>query len=170
MTLKMALKQLVSLVLPFTVLVIIPYLIIADPTLPLLKHADRITIAASIIGALLVVIGLAGMAMTIKMFIQIGKGTLAPWSPTKKLVVKGLYAHLRNPMISSVLFILLGEVFLFESWKLLVWWMVALAVNHAYFILVEEPGLYRRFGEEYRIYKDNVPRWIPRISPWEPKE
>lgn len=170
MIMKMVLKQLLSLVLPFTVLVVIPYLIISDRALPIMKSADYVTVLAFIIGAPLVVMGLAGMALTIKMFIQIGKGTLAPWSPTKKLVVKGLYAHVRNPMISSVLLVLLGEAFMFESWKLLVWWAVVLAVNHAYFILVEEPGLYRRFGEEYRIYKDNVPRWIPRISPWEPGE
>jgi protein-S-isoprenylcysteine O-methyltransferase Ste14 len=37
-------------------------------------------------------------------------------------------------------------------------------VNHAYFLLAEEPGLERRFGDEYRAYKRAVPRWVPRRS------
>ena len=35
---------------------------------------------------------------------------------------------------------------------------------------VEEPGLQRRFGDDYRRYKANVPRWVPRATPWEPPE
>jgi protein-S-isoprenylcysteine O-methyltransferase Ste14 len=41
-----------------------------------------------------------------------------------------------------------------------------LALNHLYFVLSEEPGLERRFGREYRRYKAEVPRWIPRLRPW----
>jgi protein-S-isoprenylcysteine O-methyltransferase Ste14 len=33
-------------------------------------------------------------------------------------------------------------------------------MNHLYFILSEEPGLERRFGESYAEYKRAVPRWI----------
>jgi protein-S-isoprenylcysteine O-methyltransferase Ste14 len=40
------------------------------------------------------------------------------------------------------------------------------AINHVYFILSEEPGLEKRFGQEYLEYKKNVPRWIPRLKPW----
>jgi protein-S-isoprenylcysteine O-methyltransferase Ste14 len=32
--------------------------------------------------------------------------------------------------------------------------------------LLEEPGLVKRFGEDYLSYKRNVPRWIPRWTPW----
>jgi len=64
-------------------------------------------------------------------------------------------------MISAVLAVLLGEALLFGSPALLVWCAVFLAANHAFFLLVEEPGLERRFGDEYREYKRSVPRWIP---------
>jgi protein-S-isoprenylcysteine O-methyltransferase Ste14 len=37
-----------------------------------------------------------------------------------------------------------------------------------YMPLVEEPGLKRRFGEDYETYAANVPRWLPRLRPWEP--
>jgi protein-S-isoprenylcysteine O-methyltransferase Ste14 len=41
-------------------------------------------------------------------------------------------------------------------------------MNWVYFVLQEEPGLERRFGDDYRAYKRNVPRWIPRRTPWTP--
>jgi protein-S-isoprenylcysteine O-methyltransferase Ste14 len=33
-------------------------------------------------------------------------------------------------------------------------------------VLVEEKSLKKRFGDNYRLYKKNVPRWIPRVRPW----
>lgn len=167
---NIVLKQLVSLILPFTIIIVIPYLILSVITLPGTKSPDNLTTIGFVMGLLFVIIGLTGLALTIWMFIKIGKGTLAPWSPTKRLIISGPYAHLRNPMISSVLFVLLGEVLIFESWKLLAWLTICFAINHAYFILVEEPGLAKRFGKEYCDYKQNVPRWIPRIMPWRPTE
>jgi protein-S-isoprenylcysteine O-methyltransferase Ste14 len=32
----------------------------------------------------------------------------------------------------------------------------------------EEPHLVGRYGDEYVEYRRNVPRWIPRISAWDP--
>ena len=40
--------------------------------------------------------------------------------------------------------------------------------NAIYMLLSEEPGLARRFGDDYLLYKKNVPRWIPRVTPWTP--
>jgi protein-S-isoprenylcysteine O-methyltransferase Ste14 len=96
----------------------------------------------------------------------VGKGTLAPWDPTSRLVVRGPYRHVRNPMISGVLGILLGEAVLLGSVPLLVWFGLVLALNAVYMPLVEEPGLRSRFGEDYETYKANVPRWVPRLRPW----
>ena len=39
------------------------------------------------------------------------------------------------------------------------------AVNAIYMPLVEEPGLTRRFGEDYVTYRNNVPRWIRAGAP-----
>jgi protein-S-isoprenylcysteine O-methyltransferase Ste14 len=44
------------------------------------------------------------------------------------------------------------------------------AVNSVYFPLSEEKGLERRFGDDYRTYKANVPRWIPRVTAWRPPD
>ncbi len=50
---------------------------------------------------------------------------------------------------------------------LVAWLLVFVAANAIYIPLIEEPGLERRFGEDYRRYKANVPRWVPRLSPWQ---
>jgi protein-S-isoprenylcysteine O-methyltransferase Ste14 len=80
-------------------------------------------------------------------------------------VVVGPYRYLRNPMISAVAAMLTGEALALGSRTLALWAASFIAFNHLYFVLVEEPGLERRFGEGYRAYRGAVPRWIPRRPP-----
>jgi hypothetical protein len=42
-----------------------------------------------------------------------------------------------------------------------------LILNLIYIPLVKERGLAKRFGDDYLLYKRNVPRWIRRLTPWE---
>ena len=70
-------------------------------------------------------------------------------------------------MISGVLCILLGESVLLGSWPVFIFALLFVTINHVYFITSEEPGLARRFGEEYLLYRRAVPRWVPRLTPWE---
>jgi protein-S-isoprenylcysteine O-methyltransferase Ste14 len=76
--------------------------------------------------------------------------------------------HMRNPMISAVLAVLLGESILFGSSALLIWFAAFLTLNWVGFLVYEEPGLERRFGDEYREYRRSVRRWLPRRTPWTP--
>jgi protein-S-isoprenylcysteine O-methyltransferase Ste14 len=124
--------------------------------------------ALSLVGGALVAAGVALVAWTARLFARVGRGTIAPWDPTARLVVAGPYRHVRNPMISGVLAILLGEAALFASLPLLLWFAGVVAANAVYLPLVEEPGLRKRFGPDYDAYRANVPRWLPRLSPWEP--
>ena len=126
-----------------------------------------VSLAPLLAGCILICAGLTLLGKTVQLFATIGKGTLAPWDPTKKLVVQGTYRHVRNPMISGVLCILLGESVLFGSWPILVFALLFVTINHVYFITSEEPGLMRRFGEEYLLYRKAVPRWVPRLAPWD---
>jgi protein-S-isoprenylcysteine O-methyltransferase Ste14 len=114
------------------------------------------------LAVILLAIGLALFVWTVALFAGIGRGTLAPWDPPSKLVVRGPYTLVRNPMISGVLFVLLGEAALFGSLALLAWAAVFLTVNAIYFPLVEEPMLRDRFGADYDAYAARTPRWIPR--------
>jgi len=100
-------------------------------------------------------------------FFSDGDGTLAPWDPPRKLVVRGVYRYVRNPMISGVLGILLGEAIFFGSPAILKWLVFFAILNAVYMPLWEEPGLVDRFGDDYLLYKRNVPRWVPRLTPWQ---
>jgi protein-S-isoprenylcysteine O-methyltransferase Ste14 len=123
------------------------------------------------VGLCALVLGLVLLIWTINLFAGLGRGTLAPWEPTKRLVVSGPYRYVRNPMISGVLFILLGEALLFQSWPIAIWMVFFFTTNAIYFPLVEEKDLERRFEDEYVLYRKNVPRWIPQLRPWDrPKE
>lgn len=65
---------------------------------------------------------------------------------TQKLVVGGIYRHVRNPMISGGGAILLGEVLFFNSITLFYWWLIFVVLNIVYIPSLKEPGLERRFG------------------------
>jgi len=150
------------LALPFNVLVTIPALILWCRGG---FEAPSLFALTTDLGVLAIAVGLSLMVATIRLFAKAGRGTLAPWSPTGRLVVLGPYRFVRNPMISGVLFVLLGEALVFRSGALLAWWALFFAINAVYLPLSEEPGLERRFGEDYRRYKREVPRWIPRLAP-----
>jgi protein-S-isoprenylcysteine O-methyltransferase Ste14 len=120
-----------------------------------------------IIGITCICLGLVLMTSTIRLFATYGEGTLAPWEPPQRLVVRGVYRHVRNPMISGVLFVLLGESVLTASVPLFQWFLIFAVINTLYIPLLEEPMLVDRFGYDYRVYKQNVPRWIPRWKSWQ---
>ena len=119
-------------------------------------------VAGRVGGALLLLGALALFVWCVSLFARVGRGTLAPWDPTTNLVDVGPYRYVRNPMISAVAGVLLGEALLAGSWVLGIWFVVFLAINQTYFILSEEPGLEARFGATYSAYKSRVPRWLPR--------
>ena len=121
------------------------------------------------LGTLLIILGVGLVIYTNKEFLKIGKGTLVP-APPKKLVVAGVYRYVRNPMIIGGLMIILGEALIFSSIELLILFAMIFIVNHTYFVYSEEPGLIKRFGDDYIEYKKNVPRWIPRLTPWKMDE
>jgi len=154
-------KKLFSLALPVTVLVLVPLAVES-------RWRVRVDIEF-FVGVLLAAAGLAVLAVTTSMLFRVGKGTIAPWSPTRTLVVSGFYRHVRNPMIVAVLAALLGESLIFHSVPVFEWLIVFFVINNIYFLLSEEPGLAKRFGDEYLEYKRNVPRWVPRFKPWAPK-
>jgi protein-S-isoprenylcysteine O-methyltransferase Ste14 len=159
-------------ILPFTVTILVPMLLLllsfwsGIPWL-FIYQLNSFTI---IIGCILIILGYFILYKTNRAFAFIGKGTLAPWAPTQHFVAAGLYQYVRNPMILGVLLVLVGEAVLFGSPLIFIEFLIFLVVNHIWFIRWEEPDLEQRFGEEYRDYKKNVPRWIPRRTPWNPDQ
>jgi len=111
--------------------------------------------------------GLLLFVWTVRLFRRQGEGTLAPWDPPKEFVALGPYRHARNPMLTGVLFIMIAEAVLFNSLGLALWAALFFAINTVYLAVSEERGLAKRFGETYGRYKENVPRWVPRLTPWQ---
>lgn len=149
--------------LPGVVTVLVPAVVLTGTGTNLGWGLDGAVAALPVLlGLVLIAAGFVLWLWTVRLFARVGKGTLAPWDPTRRLVVRGPYRHLRNPMITAVLAVLAGEAALFGSVPLLIWGAVFFGLNHAWFVLHEEPGLERRFGDDYRAYKRNVPRWLPR--------
>ncbi|MFQ5954502.1 MAG: methyltransferase family protein [Kiloniellales bacterium] len=159
----------IILILPGTALVVVPALILWAAS----AGGQAVTLAsprqaAFWLGLVFAVVGLTLAVWTVRLFVVEGQGTPAPWDPPRRLVVQGPYRYVRNPMISGALAGLAAEALLFQSWRLAAWMAFFFAVNAVYFPLIEEKGLERRFGDDYHRYKANVPRWIPRLTPWSP--
>jgi protein-S-isoprenylcysteine O-methyltransferase Ste14 len=154
-------SKLLPFLLPVSAALIIPGLLLS-----FFRTYFRKSYAQVALGSLFICFGLFLMAWTVRLFRRIGKGTLAPWDPTQRLVIVGPYAHTRNPMIAGVLSVLLGEGILCGSLAILAWTFLFFLVNTLYFKLSEEPGLLKRFGDEYATYRANVPMWLPRLKPW----
>ena len=72
-------------------------------------------------------------------------------------------------MITGIVLILTGEALILASLAIGLWAVVFLIINMFYFLLSEEPGLRKRFGNDYEEYCRNVPRYIPRWTPWKPQ-
>jgi protein-S-isoprenylcysteine O-methyltransferase Ste14 len=155
---KNVLKQIFSFILPVIVLILVPLVIE--------KKISILSVSAFLTGVIFMFLGIYIMIRTISGFIRIGEGTLAPWSPTRKLILTGMYRYVRNPMIIGVIIVLIGESIAILSFNILLWVAIFFIINNIYFLIYEEPDLLKKFGDEYREYKKNVPRWIPRLTPY----
>jgi protein-S-isoprenylcysteine O-methyltransferase Ste14 len=151
------------LVAPGVMAGLIPYLLTGwdstDPPLPL-----------TVLGAILIVAGVAVLLNAFARFVLEGGGTPAPVAPTERLVVGGLYRYVRNPMYVAVTTTIVGQALLLGRPGLLVYaglfWLTVAAFVHGY----EEPTLSERYGEQYAEYRRAVPAWWPRLRPWSPPQ
>jgi protein-S-isoprenylcysteine O-methyltransferase Ste14 len=133
------------------------------------RSSDPPLVVAAL-GAVLLVVGAAVVLQTFARFVLEGRGTPAPVAPTERLVVGGLYRHVRNPMYVAVGATIVGQALLLGRPGLLayaaVFWLVVAAFVRTY----EEPTLSARYGDEYEAYRRAVPAWWPRLRPWSPPQ
>jgi protein-S-isoprenylcysteine O-methyltransferase Ste14 len=115
-------------------------------------------------------IGTAGAALAlwcVGTFVWIGKGTPAPFDPPRRLVVRGPYRFVRNPMYMGAALALGGAALFYESAPLLLYVAIFLLITHLFVLIYEEPTLRRNFAAEYERYRSHVRRWWPRFGPGE---
>lgn len=113
-------------------------------------------------GAVLAAAGAVVLADSFLRFAMEGLGTPAPVAPTERLVVTGLYRHVRNPMYVAVIALILGQALLFGSRPLAVYGAAVWLCFHLFVLGYEEPTLRAAYGAEYDAFCRRVPRWIPR--------
>lgn len=142
-----------TVLVPGTVAVYVPLLIVRG-------HSPASGLAFAVALALLIA-GAAIYAWCVWDFATSGRGTPAPLGAPKKLVVRGLYHHTRNPMYIGVLTSILGWAALFRAPSLVLYTLVVGACFHLFVVLYEERHLAAEFGNEYEAYRSEVARWLP---------
>jgi len=153
-------------ILPFKVLVTLPFILnFANNT----QLINEYNIDFKIIGILILISGILLFTKTVFLFFKFGNGTIAPWNPPKKFIIKGPYRYVRNPMLIGVNLILISEYLILNSLIIFVWSSIFIVINLLYHKFNEEKKLELRFGNSYTKYKKNVSAWIPRIKPYSNK-
>jgi len=117
-------------------------------------------------GMAMISFGLLILLWCVRDFYVAGTGTLAPWSPPRRLVVVGLYRIVRNPMYVGVVFIITGWCIATGSPILLAYVIIVAVMFNRRVVLNEEPWLQRKFADDWAIYSAAVRRWRPRLTPW----
>ena len=148
---------------PATVGGLIPYLLTDWRTEPPLLGGSL----GRILGGLLIAGGTAAVVESFARFAIQGRGTPAPIAQTERLVVSGLYRHVRNPMYVGVLAAIVGQAVLLGRVVLLGYAALVWLLFHSFVLLYEEPTLRSRFGASYDGYRAGVRRWRPRLTPWQ---
>ena len=112
-------------------------------------------------GLLLLFAGILLAGYCVLFFLK-SKGTPVPLNPPPELITDGPYALTRNPMITGLFFVLFGTGFILNS-VTLTFFITPLFVILNYIELkkIEEPELVKRLGEDYKVYRNNVPMFIP---------
>jgi protein-S-isoprenylcysteine O-methyltransferase Ste14 len=118
------------------------------------------------VGGILLTLGIIGLLDSFVRFALQGAGTPAPVFPTRRLVVTGLYRYVRNPMYVAVVSAILGQGLILGNVRLLVYGALVWLLFHLFVLGYEEPTLRASFGSEYKDFCAEVPRWIPRFTPW----
>ena len=113
-----------------------------------------------------IILGIVTMLAVMWGWILSATGTPLPFDLPKELIVRGSYRFVRNPMYAGYLLILFGEIFLFKSSGLLLYFLALFASFHTFVVFIEEPMLKHKFGESYEQYCKSVRRWIPRLKPF----
>jgi protein-S-isoprenylcysteine O-methyltransferase Ste14 len=132
------------------------------------RSSDPPALVAAVGGAL-IAIGAGVVLHAFARFVVEGHGTPAPIAPTERLVVGGLYRHVRNPMYVAVGATIVGQALLLGRPMLLAYAAAFWLVVAGFVCRYEEPTLTARYGEQYAAYRHAVPAWWPRLRPWSPR-
>jgi protein-S-isoprenylcysteine O-methyltransferase Ste14 len=150
------------IIAPFTLAGLVPYWISGWQMQPAFFEVEPLRF----VGAAMALAGLYLLLDSFARFAVEGLGTPAPIAPPKHLVVSGIYRFVRNPMYVGVVSAILGQAIYFGDQRLAAYGAILWLFFHLFVLAYEEPTLKDTFGAEYDTFRRNVPRWIPRLTPW----
>jgi len=114
-----------------------------------------------IAGMVLSLLGAALALWCIFTFAFVGRGTPAPFDPPRRLVIRGPYRFVRNPMYIGAGLALAGAALFYGSWQLAGYAGLFFLITHIFVVAYEEPTLRRTFAQDYEVYCQQVRRWWP---------
>ena len=127
----------------------------------LAKIFEIIELTVSILGMTIGLFFLVWAALTLW---KIGKEISAPNAPPQYLVITGPYKLCRNPIeLGAVLYYLGIGTFIGGIIVGIISFLLGFTFGSIYHKFFEEKELKKRFGEEYKQYKDKTPFIFPRI-------
>lgn len=88
------------------------------------------------------------------------KASPSPFSKPLRVVNIGPFKYVRHPMVWSINFVLLGQILVYGSPLLIVWFLIWLRFAHLYIERYEEPYLISVFGQDY----EQTARWLPKFK------
>ncbi len=89
------------------------------------------------------------------------------------LCSSGPFAHVRNPLYTGNFLIFTGVALVAgapQIWIILAVTWGFLITQYSLIVDLEEETLFELFGNDYVLYKENVPKLAPRLSPWKIKD
>jgi protein-S-isoprenylcysteine O-methyltransferase Ste14 len=111
-----------------------------------------------VVGAILILAS-AGLAFPALLAFRKAGTHVEPWKPASALVTGGIFRYLRNPMYVGLMLFLAGLAMVLASdWMLVMTMAFAIAI-HFGVVKREERYLAAKFGEAYRRYMEEVPRY-----------
>ncbi len=121
------------------------------------------TPANYLVGAISFGLGAVLWLWTYEQLTRMGEGSPSPTAGrTQKLVIKGIYAYCRNPSVWGKLFGVLSVGFVTNSTTFtFVLVPMLLTVSLVEKVVRQEPQLVEVFGEDYNVYRDKVPLFVP---------
>jgi len=143
------------------ILIIFPYLItIVEDKLSIPRFHFQFQEPLALI--LFVSISILGVASAHTMA-RIGQGTPLPLDSSNKLVVRGTYSYVRNPMAISGIGQGLMVALWFGSPLVALYALMGSLIWQVVFRPIEEDDLVEKFGADYEDYRKEVRCWIPNI-------
>jgi len=83
---------------------------------------------------------------------------------SKELIVEGPYSICRNPLYLGTFLLAIGAGLCFENLLILMLVPTIIIPVHIITAQMQEAHLEAKFGEQYQMYKQKVPRFWPRFS------